>query len=102
MCVEAVVRSVVVVEVGVVQPAGQAAVELARVREAGDFEKGKIHTHTHTNTHTHRTHARTHPPHTNLPHQAAHQTLPLNSCLRLPRAGAPRQGLLLLLETRIT
>ena len=42
VCVEAVVRLVVVVEAGVVQPARRAAVELARVCEAGDFEKGKI------------------------------------------------------------
>ena len=41
VCGEAVVRSVVVLEAGVVQPARQAAVELARAGEAGDFEKRK-------------------------------------------------------------
>ena len=35
-------RRSVVVEAGVVQPAQQAAVELACGRETGDFEKGKI------------------------------------------------------------
>ena len=33
---------------------------------------------------------------TNLPPLAAHQTLPPNSCLRLPRAVGPRLGTLLL------
>ena len=39
--VEAVAEVVVRSEAGVVQPARQAAVKLARVREAGDFEMGK-------------------------------------------------------------
>ena len=77
VCVAEVVVRSVVVEASVVRPARQAAVELACGCEVGDFEKG-----THTTT--------------NLPPLTRHQTLPLNSCLRLPSAVGPRQGQLLL------
>ena len=51
---------------------------------------------TAANTHTHRTHARNHTHTTQLPPQPGPQTLPPNSCLRLPSAVGPRQGQLLL------